>query len=436
MKIAVIGTGYVGAVVSGCLAAVGHEVVGVEIDEERLKSFQRGVVPFHEPGLPEVISAQLERGSLRFTSSYGEALDGADVAFLCVGTPSLPDGRPDTQYVEQAARSIGESLTGPLVLVTKSTVPIGSGRWLGELIDDDRVLVASNPEFLREGTAVKDFIHPDRVVVGSDDQPAIETMTEVYRPILDQSFTGARPDHRPGLVTTNLETAEIVKYAANAFLAMKISFINEIAVLADKVGADVTEVATAIGMDHRIGSAFLGAGIGWGGSCFGKDLAALRATADIHGVGSLITSAVVEVNDRQIDFVFDKLSESLDLGESRIALLGLAFKPGTDDLRDAPSLKIARRLVEAGATVSAYDPIVVETPVDGLGVEKGWEEAVADAHAVVVVTEWDEFLAIDPAALADRMSGSLFVDARNSFDIDRVTDAGLDYVGIGRASTR
>jgi len=436
MKIAVVGTGYVGAVVAGCLAAVGHEVVGVEIDQDRLDAFRNGTVPFYEPGLPEVIGAQLDTERLRFTDSYTEALDGADVTFLCVGTPSLPDGRPDTTAVERAAASIGEALTGPMVLVTKSTVPIGSGRWLGGLIDDPRLSVASNPEFLREGTAVKDFIHPDRVVLGSDDPDALRTLTDVYRPILDQTFTGGRPDHRPGLVTTDLETAEIVKYAANAFLAMKISFINEIAVLADRVGADVTEVATAIGMDDRIGSRFLGAGIGWGGSCFGKDLAALRATAAEHGIEPLITSAVVEVNDRQVGFVFDKLADHLDLGRSRVALLGLAFKPGTDDVRDAPSLKLARRLLDAGAEVVGYDPVVTEVAVDGLEIAPGWREAVAEVDATVVVTEWDQFLSINLKTLAGAMGGNgkLFVDARNAYDVAAAEEAGLTYVGVGRGT--
>lgn len=434
-KIAVIGTGYVGAVVAGCLASVGHEVVGVEIDSARLESFKQGQVPFYEPDLPELITAQLEKGRLRFTDSYEEALAGADVSFLCVGTPSLEDGSPDTTYVEQAARSIGQAMTGPLVLVTKSTVPIGSGRWLADLIDDPRLSVASNPEFLREGTAVDDFIYPDRVVLGSDDPAALETMVDVYRPILEQSFTGARADHRPGLVTTNLETAEIVKYAANAFLAMKISFINEIAVLSDKVGADVTEVATAIGMDHRIGSAFLGAGIGWGGSCFGKDLAALTATARNQGVKPSITSAVVEVNNRQIDFVADKIADHVDLNGAKVALLGLAFKPETDDLRDAPSLKLARRLLDAGASVSGYDPIVRATPeVADLEISSSWSDAAQGADVVVVVTEWREFLSINLTALADAMKGSVFVDARNAFDVNAAAEAGLTYVGIGRTA--
>ena len=312
-KLAVVGTGYVGAVVAASLAAAGHEVVGIEVDETRLASLRDGIVPFHEPGLPELITAQIERGALSFTDSYESGIAGAEVVFLCVGTPSAPDGNPDTTYVESAARSIAGTITNPVVIVTKSTVPIGSGRWLDELIGDPRVSVLSNPEFLREGTALDDFLHPDRVVLGSDDPKAIATLVDTYRPILEQSFTGGRPDHRPGLVRTNLETAEIVKYAADAFLAMKISFINEVARLADAVGADVTEVASAIGMDERIGSSFLAAGIGWGGSCFGKDLAALQATARRHGVESLITGAVVAVNDGQIDFVVDKVRDQLDL---------------------------------------------------------------------------------------------------------------------------
>ncbi len=434
-KIAVVGTGYVGAVVATSLASIGHQVVGVEIDRARLESLQAGIVPFHEPGLSELVTAQLEKASLSFTDSYETAIGGADVAFLCVGTPPSPDGSPDTTYVENAARSISEWITSPMVVVTKSTVPIGSGRWLNDLIADDRASVVSNPEFLREGTALNDFLHPDRVVLGSNDPGAIATMVEVYRPILEQTFTGGRPDLRPGLVRTNLETAEIVKYAANAFLAMKISFINEVAMIADAVGADVTEVATAIGMDQRIGSSFLGAGIGWGGSCFGKDLAALRATAHRHGVESLITGAVVAVNDHQIDFVAEKVSKHIDLAGAEIALLGLAFKPGTDDLRDAPSLKLARHLLDSGATVTAYDPVVgAVSGMDDLKVAPSWRDAVAGADATVVITEWDEFLSINLAALAESMDGALFVDARNAFDAAAATDAGLSYVGVGRAA--
>ncbi len=303
-------------------------------------------------------------------------------------------------------------------------------------MDHGQVAVVSNPEFLREGSAIQDFLHPDRVVLGTNDPVAMEAITDLYRPILEQSFTGGRPDHRPGLVQTDLETAEIVKYAANAFLAMKISFINEVAAVADAVGADITEVATAIGMDQRIGSPFLGAGIGWGGSCFGKDLAALHATARAHGLDSLITQAVVEVNDRQIEMVAAKLRRHLEPGGSRIALLGLAFKPGTDDLRDAPSLKLARRLLDEGAQVVAFDPVVdaVADEMEDLEIATSWEEAVGGADATVVVTEWNEFLAIDLVALAAFMKGSVFVDARNAFDIQAATAAGLTYIGIGRGS--
>jgi UDPglucose 6-dehydrogenase len=434
-KVAVIGSGYVGAVVAASLASVGHRVVGVEVDPDRVASLRAGIVPFYEPGLSELITAQIERASLSFTATYSEAIAGADVAFLCVGTPSNADGSPDTSFLESAAASIAGALTAPLVVVTKSTVPIGSGRWLDRLIDDERVAVVSNPEFLREGTAVKDFLHPDRVVLGSDNPEAIATMVDVYRPILEQTFTGGRPDHRPGLVRTNLETAEIVKYAANAFLAMKISFINEVAQIADAVGADVTEVATAIGMDQRIGSRFLAAGIGWGGSCFGKDLAALRTTAAEHGVESLITGAVVAVNDRQIDFVVDKIRDRMPLNGTTIALLGLAFKPETDDLRDAPSLKLARRLLNAGATVRGYDPIVKTLPtLPELTIAASWSEATAGADVTVVVTEWSEFLSMNLTTLANAMSGNLFIDARNAFDVAAASDAGLEYVGIGRAA--
>ncbi len=341
--------------------------------------------------------------------------------------------------VAAAAKAIGPHIRDGMALVTKSTVPIGSGAWLGSIIEESHersvdFAVVSNPEFLREGSAIDDFLHPDRVVIGSKSTEAIELVTEAYRPILDQSFEGGRPDATPHLVTTGLATAEMIKYAANAFLATKISFINEMAQLCEKVGADVTEVAHAIGLDQRIGDKFLNAGVGWGGSCFGKDLDALAAIARDYGLDPEMLDAVRQVNQRQRLHVVDKLQLHLKtLRGRRVALFGLSFKPGTDDLRDAPAIEIARRLVDLGATVLGYDPIVKEVPgFPELRTTSEAFEAAERADAVVIVTEWPEFAELDMERLAEVMRGDLFFDGRNAIDAATVRAAGLRYEGIGR----
>jgi UDPglucose 6-dehydrogenase len=446
MRIAVVGSGYVGTVVAACLAEVGHDVVGLEVDNAKLAQLRRGRPPFFEAGLEELTKRGLGSGRLRFTDDVQDAMDASDVVFLCVGTPPGPDGRPDMSAAESAARAIGGSLRHHHVLVTKSTVPIGSGHWLASVVEDalpadqrheGLFSVVSNPEFLREGSAVRDFLHPDRVVIGSDDERALDLVADVYGPIVEQTFSGGN-GHRPPLVRTDLHTAETIKYAANAFLATKISFINELANICELVGADVSEVAGAIGLDNRIGRHFLDAGVGWGGSCFGKDLQALVSTAADYGYPAELLRATISVNERQRAKVIEKLQRRLKtLRGRRVTLLGLAFKPGTDDLRDAPAIDIARRLVAAGAVVTAYDPIVRELPdVPTVRVIDDPYAAVHRADAVVVVTEWPELAALDLTAIAAEMRGDLLVDGRNVFEPSAVLAAGLVHEAVGRREAR
>ncbi len=440
-RICVVGSGYVGTVVAACLASLGHHVTAVEIDPLKLDSLQSGTPPFYEPGLTELLRGALGSGHLEFTADSGAAMAGSSVVFLCVETPSTDSGHPDMSAVASAARTIGANLSGHQVLVTKSTVPIGSGQWLGALLKEASdnghngatFSIVSNPEFLREGSAVADFLYPDRIVIGSDDPAALDTVAAVYQPVLSQDFAEAR-DVKPTLVRTDLATAESIKYAANAFLATKISFINEIAGICDRVGADVTLVSDAIGLDHRIGHAFLSAGVGWGGSCFGKDLDALAATARDYGLDPLILDSVREVNQRQRHIVIERLQDRLgSLRGRRIALLGLAFKPSTDDLRDAPAVDIAVRLNRLGAIVSGYDPVVKDVPAaPALDVSEDPYLAARGADAVVLVTDWPQFRELDLDELARVMTGTLFFDGRNFLDPQAVSDCGLHYVGVGR----
>ncbi len=442
-EVGVVGSGYVGTVVAACLAHVGHKVIGLEVDREKLCCLERGEVPFFESGLRELVIEGLDNGRLRFTHDPGETMRSSQIVFLCVGTPSGVDGRPVMTAAETAARSLAPHVDGH-VFVTKSTVPIGSGQWLQSILEDASpehacasFSVVSNPEFLREGTAVRDFLHPDRVVIGSDDPAALDVVADLYAPILDQFFPGSN-GRRPTLIRTGQATAETIKYAANAFLATKISFINELASICELVGADVTEVATAIGLDHRIGSAFLRAGIGWGGSCFGKDLRALVATVDEYGTNAPLLRAAIEVNERRRALTVETLQRTLKtIRGRRIAILGLAFKPGTDDLRDAPAVDIARRLLHAGALVTAYDPIVRDVPdLTMLRIADDPYDAADRADAVLIATEWDEFTGLDLDALRRSMRGGILLDGRNVFDPEAVESAGLSYHGVGRGARR
>ena len=435
-RVAVVGSGYVGTVVAACLASLGRRVVGVETDPARLAVLRSGTAPFYEAGLDELIAAGLATGLLAFTDEPAAAMAASDVVFLCVGTPSDPSGRPDMQYVETAAREIAAASDGHHVLVTKSTVPIGSGTWVRNIFEEistGGTRVVSNPEFLREGSAVSDFLHPERVVLGSDDPEALDIVAEVYRPVLEQSFHD-RDVPCPPLVRTSLATAETVKYAANAFLATKVSFVNEMANICELVGADVVEVAAAIGLDSRIGPRFLDAGIGWGGSCFGKDLSALVSIAEDYGYRAQLLHAAIDVNHRQRALVVEKLQRQLKiLRGRRIALLGVAFKPGTDDIRDSPALDVAARLLGHGATVVAHDPLVTRVrELPELRLAGDPYEAAAGADAVVLTTDWPDYLALDFVALAGRMRGDYFLDARNLFDAATVERCGLRYECMGR----
>jgi nucleotide sugar dehydrogenase len=427
---------------AACLADLGHEVIGVEIDAEKRSMLNNGVVPFYETGLEERLASGIASGRLTFTDDYQLAMDRSEIVFLCVDTPPGTNGHPDMSSVASAARSIGAALYDRHIIVTKSTVPVGSGSWLeatieAELpigVDRDVICVVSNPEFLREGAAVEDFLHPERVVVGGDCGDAVDQVAHVYDRILAQSFEGGDPSNKPVLVKTGRATAETIKYAANAFLATKISFINEIANICEWIDADVVEVATAIGLDSRIGPKFLNAGVGWGGSCFGKDTSALASMAREQGVEPLILEAVKRVNTNQRHAVVRKLQDHLrPLRGQRIGLLGLAFKPGTDDTRDTPAITIARSLLEKGAILRASDPMVNSlSEIPDLRVYSDPYDAVCDADAIVLLTEWPEFLGLDFEKVADCMRGRVVIDGRNAFDPSVVLGAGMIYEGVGR----
>jgi UDPglucose 6-dehydrogenase len=439
-KVAVIGTGYVGAVTSTCLAFLGHSVCGLDSDSVRAGQLNNGQAPFHEPGLPELLKAMLSTGRLRFTDRPAEALSDAEFVFLCVGTPPGRDGAPDLSQLENAIQSLAPYLRTDVVIVNKSTVPVGSGNWTRTILEDalegNRRLafhVVSNPEFLREGCAIDDFLYPDRIVLGGASCD-VNRVAELYRPVLDQSFDGGRRGVRPLLIETELASAEMIKYAANAFLATKISFANEISQLCELFGADVRQVLPAIGADHRVGSAFLNPGVGWGGSCFGKDVAALISTGEDYGYSPAMLQATVEINKVQRESAVRKLQRELHILKGRrIALLGLTFKPGTDDLRDAPALDIARRLLAAGAVVSAFDPVVKTLPDEFAAVRltRDCLDAADRADAVVVVTEWPEFRLIDPAGLRRVMRGDMVVDGRNFLPEANFVGSGLRLFGFG-----
>ena len=444
MKVTVVGLGYVGTVTAACLVHLGHEAAGVDILPERVELLEQAVVPFSEPGLDALVKEGLASGRLSFTTDYAVALAGARCVFICVNTPLLPTGDPDLSQLRSAAESLGRSLPSGCVVITKSTVPVGSGDWVQMLIEDsipagDRrpFHVVSNPEFLREGSAVEDFFYPDRIVFGGADPEADAVTAELYQPMVDQSFPGGRREIAPvPVISTTLQSAEMIKYAANAFLATKISFINEMANICERVGADVNEVARGIGLDSRIGQDFLNAGIGWGGSCFQKDIMALQRTGEEYGYTADLLTATVEVNRRQRLLVIQKLQTALKiLKGKRIVLLGLSFKPHTDDLRDAPSLTIIQRLQAAGCKVLAVDPIVQTLPHDFNGKVEIFSDpydALRGADAAVLVTEWPEFLELDLAEVAKVMRAPVLVDGRNALDPAAARAAGLTYIAIGR----
>ncbi|BAZ15120.1 UDP-glucose/GDP-mannose dehydrogenase [Calothrix sp. NIES-4071] len=461
MRVCVIGTGYVGLVTGACLAHIGHDVVCIDNNEEKVKIMKAGQSPIFEPGLSEIMQGAIQSGKIEFSSDIEKGVAHGEILFIAVGTPPLPNGESDTRYVEAVARSIGANLNGGYkVIVNKSTVPIGSGDWvrmivldglaerqkqlvtagggpaerLPEVADFD---VVSNPEFLREGSAVYDTFNPDRIVLGGNSQRAIGLMKQLYAPIVERQFAENKTSAPVPVLATDLSSAEMIKYAANAFLATKISFINEVANICDRVGADVTQVAKGIGLDSRIGSKFLNAGIGWGGSCFPKDVSALIHTADDYGYEAQLLKAAVSVNERQRLIALEKLQQALKILKGKtVGLLGLTFKPDTDDLRDAPALNLIEQLNRLGAKVKAYDPIVSQTGMrhglSGVLVETDAERLADGCDALVLVTEWQQFNTLDFNKMAKLMSHPVIIDGRNFFDPQEMKKAGFQYFGVGR----
>ncbi len=432
MHIAVIGTGYVGLVTGACFAEFGVDVTCVDVDEGKIERLKEGVVPIYEPGLEQIVTKNMQAGRLHFTTDIRAAVQEALVIFLAVGTPPKGDGSADLRFIEEAARSIAEHMNGYKVIVTKSTVPIGTGERLRQLIREHQQKrtnfgIVSNPEFLREGAAINDFMRPDRVVIGTNDEEAVAIMRDLYRPLylIETPF-----------VITSLEAAELSKYAANAFLATKISFINEIAGLCDQIGCDVHDVARAMGMDRRIGSKFLHPGPGFGGSCFPKDTRALAAVAREFDSESLIVDAVIEVNNRQRGRMIPKIEKLVgDLRGKTIAVLGLAFKPETDDMREAPSVDIIRGLIERGATIRAYDPVAMPEAkkiLPDIIYSDDEYETVTGADALVFVTEWNQFRALNMERIRQLMREPKIADLRNIYEPESVRELGFAYVGVGR----
>lgn len=432
MRIAVIGTGYVGLVSGACFAEFGVDVTCVDVDASKIEKLKAGGIPIYEPGLDTIVAKNVEAGRLHFTTDIKSAVEQALVVFLAVGTPPQPDGTPDMSYYRQAAKDVAEAMNGYKVLVTKSTVPVGTGKWLREFVQANLAVetefgVASNPEFLREGAAIEDFMRPDRVVVGSNEERAIDVMKELYRPL----YLIETP-----VVITSLEAAELIKYAANAFLATKITFINEIANLCDAIGCDVHDVARGMGMDNRIGRKFLHPGPGYGGSCFPKDTRALTTVADQFGVETRIVDAVIEANDRQRDAMIPKIENLVgDLSGKKIGVLGLSFKPETDDMRESPAIEIIAGMIAKGASVKAFDPVAMEESKHFIsGIEYATDEydALAGADAMVIVTEWNQFRALDFDKVKSLLTSPKIADLRNIYEPSDMRELGFEYVGVGR----
>src|ERR1017187_8615935 len=459
MRVTVIGTGYVGTVTGACLAYLGHRVTCVDTDDSKIAKLQRDESPIYEPLLEEILGLAAKRGGIDFRTSLEATAAESDVIFIAVATPPLPSGKANLAYLEAAARGVGAVLDSSRfrVVVNKSTVPVGSANLVETLVREGmadtpaeqrrsiRFGVASNPEFLREGSAIADSLYPDRIVVGSGDERVLDIMRELYAPLVAQTFEAPPGLPRPAsmtqvpLLVTSLTGAEMIKYAANAFLTVKIGYANEIANICERVGAEATEVMAGDGLDSRIGARFLNPGVGWGGSCFGKDIQALLHTAREYGYTGKLLQASWEVNHEQRQMVIQKLQEKLRILKGRtIGLLGLAFKPDTDDLRDAPSLYIAGRLLPMGARVRAYDPIAMpacrkQHPDLKIRYCDSPEELAAGADALVLVTEWQEFRGLDLAKLARSMATPVLVDGRNLFHPEAALAAGFDYTGIGRS---
>jgi UDPglucose 6-dehydrogenase len=428
-NICVVGVGYVGLVTGTCFADLGNNVIALDINAERIENLRKGILPIYEPGLEEMVKRNVAAERLDFTTAYQEALENADFAFIAVGTPEGVDGEADLQYVRAAAESIAEAMTKPLIIVNKSTVPVGTGDWVADIVRAKQTQpipfsVVSCPEFLREGSALQDFMNPSRIVLGSLDKDAAHKVADLHLSL------------RAPIVVTDLRTAEMIKYASNAFLATKISFINEIANICEALGADVKEVAAGMGYDPRIGRSFLDAGLGYGGSCFPKDVKALAYMATVQGKHPQLLQSVMDINKYQRRQVILKARELLgSLKGKTVGLLGLAFKPNTDDMRDAPSVEIARAVQAEGAVVKAYDPVAMhaaERMMPGVQMRANAYEVAEDADLLILCTEWNEFKQLDLGRLKQLMKRPVMVDGRNLYDPRRMHEVGFQYRGIGR----
>jgi UDPglucose 6-dehydrogenase len=445
MRVGVVGAGHVGLISAVCLASIGRRVFVQDIDQSRIQLLSAGSTPFLEPGLTDLLTRGLAEGLLSFHTDPAEAFSQVDLTFICVDTPNNPDGSLDLRAVVAAARSLARHAREDSVLVNRSTAPVGTAQYVRSMVEEERrdsVTVAVNPEFTAEGTAVRDFLRPDRIVIGAWDERSAEVIREVYEPILSGRTSIASggsstvPPEPVPLVLTDPPTAELAKYASNAFLAVRISLINELASIAEEVGGDVVRIAEAVGLDHRIGPHFLAAGVGWGGSCFPKDIIALQGMAETRGLAARMLRAANEVNLDQHQWVIRRLQRRLrTLVGRRVGLLGLSFKPGTDDLRNAPSLDIARELGRVGARVRAFDPAVTSLPeaVDWIDLVDDPLALADGAEALVLVTEWPQFRDLDLAHLREVMRVPLLLDGRNFLDPERAAGAGFEYIAVGRA---
>ncbi|HLA99044.1 MAG TPA: UDP-glucose/GDP-mannose dehydrogenase family protein [Anaerolineales bacterium] len=428
-QICVVGVGYVGIVTAACFADLGNRVIALDIIEEKIEGLKRGEMPIYEPGLKELVDRNVLAGRLTFTTSYAEGLEGTEFVFIAVGTPSGVDGEADLRYVAASTRSIAENMRSPVIIINKSTVPVGTGDWVADIVRSNQkepipFWVVSCPEFLREGSAISDFMQPHRTVLGSLDPAAAEKVAQLHLPL------------RAPIMITDLRTAEMIKYASNAFLATKISFINEIGNICEELGADVKEVAAGMGYDKRIGPFFLDAGLGYGGSCFPKDVKALAYMAAEKGRHPQLLNAVMEINDDRRPMAVNRLKEMLgELKGMRVGLLGLSFKPNTDDMRDAPAITIADKLHEAGASVRAYDPVAMEVAKPLLPEVQMYADPYAMAagcDALMVVTEWNEFKQLDLERIRQAMNQPVIFDGRNIYDPDLMARMGFHYRGLGR----